>query len=226
MGCCFNAIVLNHLYYADDLCLLSPSVHGLNELLSISATAHDIVFNEHKSVCLYFKPMHFKINPINSIYLSGVRIKIYSHCKYLGHIDSDDLSDNRDINRQLRSLYFRSNMLLRTFGACLPNVKQHIFMTYCGSLYTIQLRRRYSHKDYKKIVCAYNNDFRKFLGSDRYCSANGMFVDSFNVCVERMVYSFRERIYNSENNLIKCIVNSTDWKGSHLFSGWNSTLYM
>ncbi len=37
VGCCFNAIVLNHLYYADDLCLLSPSVHGLNELLSISA---------------------------------------------------------------------------------------------------------------------------------------------------------------------------------------------
>ncbi len=53
VGCCFNAIVLNHLYYADDLCLLSPSMHGLNELLSISAkyaTEHDIVFNEHKTI--------------------------------------------------------------------------------------------------------------------------------------------------------------------------------
>ncbi len=28
----------------------------------------------------------------------------------------------------------------------------------------------------------------------------------------RMVYSFMEIIYNSENNLIKCIVNSTAWK--------------
>ncbi len=44
--------------------------------------------------------------------------------------------------------------------------------------------------------------------------------------VRRMVYSFRERIYNSENNLIKCIVNSTAWKGSNLLSSWNSTLYM
>ncbi len=45
IGCCFNAIVLNHLYHADDLCLLAPSVHGLNELLSINAkyaTDHDI----------------------------------------------------------------------------------------------------------------------------------------------------------------------------------------
>ncbi len=62
-------------------------------------------------VCLYFKPMHFKIKPVNSIYLSGVRIKIDSHCKYLGHIVSDYLSDNRDINRQLRSLHYRYNML-------------------------------------------------------------------------------------------------------------------
>ncbi len=140
----FNAIVLNHLYYADDLCLLSPSVHTLNELLFISAkyaTDHDIMFNEHKSVCLYFKPMHFKINFVNSIYLNGV-----SHCKYLGHIVSDDLSDNKDINRQLRSLYSRSNMLLRKFGACLPNVKQYLFMTYCGSMYTIQLWCRYTTK--------------------------------------------------------------------------------
>ncbi len=105
VGCCFNATVLNHLYYADDLCLLSSSVLGLNELLSISAkyaTDHDIVFNEHKNVCLYFKPMHFKIKTVNSIYLNGVSIKIDSHCKYLGHIVSDHLSDNRDINRQLR----------------------------------------------------------------------------------------------------------------------------
>ncbi len=49
--------------------------------------------------------MYIKIKPVNLIYLNGVRIKIGSHCKYLGHIVSDDLSDNRDFNRQLRSLY-------------------------------------------------------------------------------------------------------------------------
>ncbi len=49
-------------------------------------------------------------------------------------------------------------------------------------------------------------------------------VDTFNVHVRIMVYSFGERIYNSENNLIKCIVKSTAWKGSDLLSRWNSTL--
>ncbi len=50
--------------------------------------------------------MHFKIKPVNIIYLKGVRIAIDSHCKYLGHIVSDDLSDNRDLNRQL-SLFLK-----------------------------------------------------------------------------------------------------------------------
>ncbi len=36
--------------------------------------------------------MHFKIKPVNSIYINGVMIKIDSHCKYLGHIVSDDLA--------------------------------------------------------------------------------------------------------------------------------------
>ncbi len=50
----------------------------------------------------------------------------------------------------------------------------------------------------KKIIVVYNNVFLKFLGYDIYCSASGMFVerrvDTFNVCVRRMEYSFRERI--------------------------------
>ncbi len=48
-------------------------------------------------------------------------------------------------------------------------------------------------KEYKKIIVAYNNVFPKFLEYDRYCSASGIFVesrvDTFNVCVRRMVYS-------------------------------------
>ncbi len=64
-------------------------------------------------------------------------------------------------------------------------------MTYCGSVYTIQLWCRYTKKQYKKIIVAYNNVFLKFLGYDTYCSASSMFVesrvDTFNVSVRRMV---------------------------------------
>ncbi len=66
--------------------------------------------------------MNFKIKSINSIYFNDIKINIDSHCKYLGHIISDDLSTNRDIiNRQLRSLYPRSNM--HTCISCSSDVK-------------------------------------------------------------------------------------------------------
>ena len=34
VGCCMNGKVINHIYYADDLVLLSPSTHGMQKLLN------------------------------------------------------------------------------------------------------------------------------------------------------------------------------------------------
>ena len=34
VGCCMNGKVINHLYYADDLVLFSPSTHGIQMLLN------------------------------------------------------------------------------------------------------------------------------------------------------------------------------------------------
>ena len=139
VGCC----VVNHLYYADDLCLLSPTAYSLNELLSVTehfAKKNDIVFNEGKSVCLYFKPKYFHLKPVARFCINNEYIRTDRMCKYLGHnIITDDLSDNDDIRRQLQSLYVKCNMLLRTFGACSPEVKRNLFQSYCGSMYTAHL---------------------------------------------------------------------------------------
>ena len=35
IGCCLNGKVVNHLYYADDLVLVSPTASGMNELLRV-----------------------------------------------------------------------------------------------------------------------------------------------------------------------------------------------
>ena len=48
--------MLNHLMYADDLVLLSPSAKGLQRLVDICAAygdIHDIKFNHAKTVCMY-----------------------------------------------------------------------------------------------------------------------------------------------------------------------------
>ncbi len=47
--------------------------------LSISAKYPTDNDNVHNSVCLYFKPIHFKIKLVNSIYFNGIRIKGMEH---------------------------------------------------------------------------------------------------------------------------------------------------
>ena len=49
---------INHLLYADDLCIVSLSSAGLQHLLSICdqyCATHSLTFNVRKSVCMFFK---------------------------------------------------------------------------------------------------------------------------------------------------------------------------
>ena len=48
--------MINHLMYADDLVILSPSAKGLQRLVDICAAygdIHDIKFNHAKTACMY-----------------------------------------------------------------------------------------------------------------------------------------------------------------------------
>ena len=54
--------------------------------------------------------------------------------KYLGHEICDDLSDENDIKYKERSLYGRSNILLRKFYFCSKKVKNKLFASYCSNM--------------------------------------------------------------------------------------------
>ena len=57
--------LVNHLCYADDICLISLSSVGMQQLLSICdiyAKEHDLLYNGGKSYSLYFKPKCYTFN--------------------------------------------------------------------------------------------------------------------------------------------------------------------
>ena len=233
IGCCFNGCVINHLYYADAIVLMSPTSKGMQELINlceIFAINHEMKFNESKSILLFFKPIGIQIKPQCNVYMNGSHLRMDCTYKYLGHIITDDLKDNNDIQRQIRGFYAKSNMLLRTFSKCSYLVKKHLFMSYCGSIYSMYLWCSYGKKYYRRMEVAYNNVFRRLLGYDKRCSASGMFVnervDNFETRKRRLIYSFKNRLYSSENYLINTIVNSSKWSKSALFQMWQNSLYV
>ena len=56
--------LLNHLCYADDICLVSISSADMQKLLNICsefASEHDLLFNNRKTVCMNIKPSKMKM---------------------------------------------------------------------------------------------------------------------------------------------------------------------
>ena len=50
---------MNHVMYADDICLLTPSAIGLQQMLGVCynvSIENDIMFNPNRSIALVYKP--------------------------------------------------------------------------------------------------------------------------------------------------------------------------
>ena len=69
------------------------------------------------------------------IFLGSQKLLCSEKKKYLGCFIGDDLSDNNDIIRQMRCVYTRGNILIKTFRHCTEEVKLKLFRAYCSSSY-------------------------------------------------------------------------------------------
>ena len=64
IGCHIHTYCTNHVFYADDICVIAPSPSGLQGLLNICATfglVNDVEYNPIKSLCMVFKPRGFNL---------------------------------------------------------------------------------------------------------------------------------------------------------------------
>ena len=64
-------------------------------------------------------------------------LKYTDDTKYLGFTFNSDQKDGKDLLRQLRLLYSKSNRLLRLFYHCSTDVKIALFRSYCTCFYCL-----------------------------------------------------------------------------------------
>ena len=98
---------MNHVIYADDICLLAPSTIGLQQMLDVClnfSICNDITFNPVKSVCIAFQPKKNKLFCPNVILDNNV-LKYIGRTKYLGFMFNSNGQDDEDMLRQMRNLY-------------------------------------------------------------------------------------------------------------------------
>ena len=236
-GCKIANLIINHLFYADDLVLMCPSHRGLQDLLKICekyASEHDIIFNTKKSVVLVRRSKLLKNALIQPFILCGEKLIEVNEVKYLGHYITADGKDEKDMIRACGQLYAQGNSLIRKFHMCTEKAKIKLFVTYCSQFYCAQIWSYNNHdKFYQKLKVAYNNVFRFFLrlprdAQGRPCSASGMFVSrkvkSFPEILRNVVYKFRCRLDASENELVKSTLFKNVANLSKLRKHWNRLL--
>ena len=178
IGCFIGGEPANNYGYADDLALIAPSAKALNSLLKICddfALRNDITYSTAKSVCML---IHAGTTPMPSppdIYLSGTVLQYVESFRYLGHIITNDFKDDVDIQRELKSIYVRGNVLVRKFGFLPLAIKCELFRTYCYPMYTSALWSNYRVASIRKLRVAYNNIMRRLAYVAPWESASQMF---------------------------------------------------
>ena len=118
IGCSIGGVMVNHIMYADDLAIISPSAKGLQRLLDICADygqSHDILFNDGKTVCMYMPAnSSFYINT-PAVFLNGRRLSFTVKYKYLGTLMTHDGSDEANLSRQ-RGFFMRAAMVYQNIS--------------------------------------------------------------------------------------------------------------
>lgn len=212
IGCAVGSLCINVLAYADDLVLLTPAWGAMQQLINIfveQIKIIDMTCNVRKTMCMVFSPKNRSKIVANSFPLLKIDaecIQYVQNFKYLGHFISNDLCDDVDIQREIRNMFVRVNVLLRKFSKCSVRVKTVLFKAFCICLYDVALWTSYSVTIFNKFQSCYNKCMKIFFGYRRSYSVTLMLgeigLPSFNTIIFNSCASFTYIWSNSSNNII------------------------
>jgi len=145
--------------FADDICVFCPSVCGLQNILGVRqayAESRGIIFNCNKTVRMTFKAKSAKSTVIPLLTLDGQNVKSVKSYKYLGIVLDTELSDDKDIQIQLRYQYCAANKLRASFSRCLNAVRNVLFRSFCTPMYASQLWCNFRKSCMQRLRVAFN----------------------------------------------------------------------
>ena len=213
IGCNIGGCFVNVIAYADDIVLLAPAWYAMKRLLDIVAVETiniDMKCNTLKTVCMVYAPRNKRLiicHQFPQFMLDGVCLQFVEQFKYLGHILDNKLHDDQDINREIRNLFVRVNILLRRFKNCSKDVKIQLFRSYCICLYDISLWLYYSSVKISKLRSCYIKCIKVFFGYNRFDSVTQMLLNlqlpSFDTLITNCKLSFKQKWCSCNNNIVR-----------------------
>jgi len=236
IGCKMGNIMANCLFYADDICLLSPSLFGLQRMLDVAnhyASEHNITFNARKTVCMRFSVGKDSVLPDPDVTLNNNSLSWVDSYKYLGFTICNNIIkfDEAEMCVRARELRIRANMLCSRFREADNNIKKYLFQTYVGSIYCMSVwtPKSESNSNLNKVKVAYNDcirlsfKFKRGVSVSTFCINNGIL--SFKELQRKLCFSMFNRIGQSHNLLVNMIKTHMYRNRDSLMNYWYDNLY-
>ena len=79
-----------------------------------------------------YNPTQYEMTYVN--YVNNTKLEYVKNAKYLRVIICNDLKDDEDMLKHLRSFYARSNSIIPKFHNYSTGVKLHLFHAYCCTI--------------------------------------------------------------------------------------------
>lgn len=217
LGCNLAGTVINLLAYADDMVVLAPSWQALQSLLLVvedAASKINMSFNTKKTVCMVFNPYNRRkiiCAAFPQFTLAGCKLQFVEHFRYLGHIIDNCLCDDKDIQREIKTLFTRSNILCRRFKRCSIQVKLQLFRSFCICLYDAALWFSFTVTAVNKLSLCYTKCIKSFFNYAKYSSVTAMLLElglpSFNTLMHNYQFSFKRSLLTCDNLLVISVLN-------------------
>jgi hypothetical protein len=154
--------LLGVLAYADDLVLLAPTTGAMRRMLSICdcyASEYAMVFNA-KNRNGYCSGILIMTMLIQFFCIGDSVVERVHSWPHLGHIISDDGSDELDIVARRNSLCGQINNVISYFRNRTSLVKLSLMRTYCSSLYGCELWEL-AHSELELICTTWRKGLRR-----------------------------------------------------------------
>lgn len=232
IGCHINNKAINHLIYADDLCILATTVSALQSLVNIFiqyAQDHDIIINTGKTKVMTVKPPELYNIDFGKICIKETTLKRTTKEKYLGFMFTADNRDDSDMINQKCKMYARINKLISVFQFCSQKVKIKLFCSFITSVYGLSMWRNYYNYNKRNIIAAYNKGMAKFFNVSFPYTASAICVQTnvphFKVLERKCMYSLSNRISTSENAILNSLINSDVYLTSCMWNRWRNNLF-
>ena len=204
-GCYVDGIFAAAQFYADDMCVLSPSLKGLQRLLDICSqycNKWDICLNPKKTKNVFFgkrTTLNFKIT------LDGSNVEWVSEWKYLGVVLRSGARFGCSVTERVKSFYRSLNSILRVEGRSDDMVLLRLIESHCVPIltYGIETTHVANRDERRSLRVAYNSVFRKLFGY-RYFES----VTNLQHSLERLTWE--ELIEKRQEGFLKRAKNCRD----------------